>query len=185
MDTRVDRDSRWPANQPPAAHDSSARDGAESATMDPAAPADSVVADAFKLLLQQLRELREYANYYASAKSDTIKLSLQNALLWVALAAVGFVVACGVCVTASCLLLFGVAEGLSVVFGGRLWVGNLLTGGLMLAGFGGGMYGLMVAYRRASRARTVQEYEKRQALQETRYGHNVSERAAGASSQQQ
>lgn len=124
----------------------------------------------------------QYANYYASAKSDTVKLSLQNALLWVALSVIGFVVACAVFVTATCLLLFGLAEGLSVLFGGRLWVGNLLTGGLLLAGFGGGTYGLMVAYRRASRARTVKEYETRQALQETRYGHNVTERAAGASS---
>jgi hypothetical protein len=72
-----------------------------------------------------------------------------------------------------------------VLFGGQLWVGNLLTGALLLAGLGGGMYGMVVARRRASRARTVKEYEKRQALQETRYGHNVTERAAGASSHQQ
>ena len=185
MDTRVDRDSRWSANQPPAEHDGSVRDGAESAARDTAPPADPVVPDAINLLLQQLRELGEYATYYASSKSDSVKLSLRNALLWVALAAGGFVVACGLCVTASCLLLFGLAEGLSVLFGGRLWVGNLLTGGLLLAGFGAGTYGLTVAYRRASRLKTVQEYEKRQALQETCYGHNVSERAAGASSHHQ
>ena len=52
MDTRVHRDSRWPANQPPASRDGSARDGAESAAMDPAPAADPVVGDAYMLLLR-------------------------------------------------------------------------------------------------------------------------------------
>lgn len=179
---KADGESPVSANGRLAQDQRSKGDCAASAALDDQSSAQSTPPDAFQRLLQQFAELGEYISYYAAAKTDRFKLTLRNTALGVVLAALGFVAVAGLFVTAGWLLLIGVAGGLSVLFGDRPWLGNLLTGALLLGGLGGGIYGMMVALRKAARVRTVEEYEKRQARQELRYGHNVSERATGAGS---
>lgn len=184
-DMRTDRLSPLAVNgQSPWDHRSGG-DAAASAAKDDPPPAESVEPDALKLLLQQFRELGEYFSYYAAAKADILKLSVRNTVLCGFIAALGFVAASGLFLTAGWLLLIGFAEGVGVLFGDRTWVGNLLTGGLLLAGLAGLMYVMVVAGTRAARERTVTEYAKRQTRQETRYGRTVSERAAAAGSNRQ
>ena len=168
------------ANGRPAQGQRSREDTVASGVLDDQSSAQSLPPDAFQRLLQQFAELGEYISYYAAAKTDRFKLTLRNTALGVVLAALGFVAVAGLFVTAGWLLLAGVAGGLSVLFGDRPWAGNLLTGALLLAGLGGGLYVMVVALSRAAREKMVEEYGKRQARQETRYGHNVSERATGA-----
>jgi hypothetical protein len=138
--------------------------------------------DVLKLLVKQLRELGEYVLYYAAAKIDIAKLSLRNTILWISFAALGFVVVAGLIITATCLLLNGIAGGMSVLFGGRLWVGNIVTGVLLLVGLGLTMYCTVAICRITSRERMVRKYEQRQARQQARFGRNVLDPTADTAS---
>lgn len=137
--------------------------------------------DALKLLLKQFRELREYFLYYVTAKSDGVKLSLRNAVLWTVLASLGMVAVAGLIVTANWFMLSGTAEGLGQLYGGRLWAGKITAGFLSLACLGIGVCYLVARRKSASRERTVQKYEKRQAGEQAEFGRNVYDQASAAS----
>jgi len=139
--------------------------------------------DGVNLLLQLFRELGEYLSYYATAKTDGVKLSLWNAIVRILWAALGFVAISGLIVAASCYVLSGVAGGLAVLFGGRLWAGNIAAGFLVITGLGLGMSWRAAKRERASRERTTKKYENRQARQKADFGHGVSDRAADADSE--
>jgi len=141
--------------------------------------------DALKLLLKQSHELREYLSYYVTAKTDGVKLSLRNTYHWIVLAVLGFVAISGLIITASWFLLSGTAEGLGVLCGGRLWVGKIIAGFLVLAGLGLGMYYTVVKRKITSQERTVQKYEERQAGEQAQFGRNVSDQVAAATSEKQ
>jgi RNase P/RNase MRP subunit POP5 len=134
--------------------------------------------DPFQLLFGQFSELREYVAYYLTAKADSAKLGLRKALFSITLAALGFVVVASLFVAATWLVVNGTAEGLGVLFGNRPWAGSLLTGLLLAAGLGGGMYGIVIRLKKTAREGTVAKYENRQARQQVRYGHNVADCAA-------
>lgn len=137
--------------------------------------------DAFQLLLLQFRELGEYFTYYLFAKVDSARLSLQSALFSMILAALAFVVVASVSVAAIWFVLNGAAEGLGVLLGNRPWAGSLVTGLLLVASLGGGMYGIVIRLNktaRKGREGTVAKYENQQARQQSQYGHNVADRAA-------
>lgn len=142
---------------------------------------DVVEPNALKLLLKQFGELREFSLHYLSAKCDGVKLSVQSAVLSIVLASLGFVVVSGLFVLASWFVLSGTADGLSELFVGRLWAAKIMTGLLVLAGLGIGVCCLVVRRKAASRERTIQKYEKRQAGQNGKFGHSVTEQAAAAS----
>lgn len=182
LDMSADRYSPGNSNGQSVQDDCSRTEPRESAPVDDRAPGGSVEPDAFKQLFKQLQELGEYFSYYAAARTDSFKLSLRRTVLWMAFAALGFVAVGGLLLSSTWLLLIGLAEGLSVLFGDRPWVGNLLAGALLLLSLVGGMYGMMVALDNAARKKAVKAYGERQARQEERYGHHVTERAATASS---
>jgi hypothetical protein len=94
------------------------------------------------------------------------------------LVALAFVVLASLSVAATWFVLNGVAEGLGVLFGNRPWAGSLVTGLLLVAGLGGGMYGIVIKFKKTAREGTVAKYENRQARQQVRFGHNVADRAA-------
>jgi hypothetical protein len=129
------------------------------------------------------RELREYFSFYVAAKTDSVKLSLRNIVLWIGLAALGFVAVAALIISASWFVLSGTAEGLGVLFGDRLWAGNLTTGLLLLAALGLGMYYTVSKRMNTSRERTVQKYEERQARQREEFGRDVSDQAAATTSE--
>ncbi|HEY3242427.1 MAG TPA: hypothetical protein VGM03_03665 [Phycisphaerae bacterium] len=133
--------------------------------------------DAPERLLQQCRELGEYFSYYAAARADGVKLSLRNGVLWIAFAALAFVAVGGLVFGASWILLSGIAEGLGVLFGERVWAGRIVAGLLLLAGLGFGLYGTVTRWKTTSRDRTSKRYDDRQARQEGQFGRKVSERA--------
>ena len=119
------------------------------------------IPDELKLLLKQFRELGEYFSYFVTAKADSVKLSLRHIVLWVVLVAVGFVAVGGLIIIASWLLLSGIAEGLSGLFGNRSWAGSLVTG-FLLSGrpLGLGTYYTLAKRNKIARERTAQKYER-------------------------
>lgn len=134
-------------------------------------------SEALNLLLKQVREMKEYFSYYVAVKTDSAKLHLRNTLLWMVLSAMGFVTLCGLLIIAGWFLLGGIAGGLGVLFGGRLWIGNIVTGVLASAGLGLGMYYAVAKRMSVSRKRTIQKYEERQARQQTEFGHKTCDQA--------
>jgi len=126
-----------------------------------------------KLLLKQFQELREYVSYYAAARTDSVKRSVQHAIGGLVLAALGFVAVGGLIVMASWLVLSGISQGAGALFGDRAWIGTVITGVLALAGVGLGMSCAAWARKNASRKRTVRKYETRNARQRARFGRDV------------
>jgi H+/Cl- antiporter ClcA len=139
---------------------------------------DSSAPEAFDRLLKQVAELREYVTYFVSAKTDSARLLVQQVLMWVALGLVGVIAICSVVATVVVLLLTGLAEGLTVVFDGRVWLGNIVAGLLTLAILGLGSFIWVRKWRKNSHTRTVQRYEQQQLEQQAAFGRSVSQRAA-------
>lgn len=144
-------------------------------------PWEASELDALKRLFKQFHELHEYLSYYVTAKTDGVKLSLRNASLWMVLALLGSIAVAGLVVTANWFVLSGAAEGLGVLCGGRLWAGKIIAGLMALTVLGLFLYCTAARGRAASRERTVQKYEKRQAEQHAEFGRNVDDRAAATS----
>jgi len=141
--------------------------------------------DGLKLLLKQFRELTAYFSHFVAAKTDSLKFSLRSAVLSFVLVALGFVVLSGFLVAAGWFVLSGVAGGLGLLFGERLWLGNLVTGILFVAGLGLGIYVAVAKATKTSRERTVKKYESRQARQQSEFGHSASNRKGQAAAERE
>ena len=139
--------------------------------------------DALKLLLKQFRELGGYFSYYLTVKADGAELTLRGIGLWIVLSTLGFVAVAGLIITASWLLLIGIAEGLGILFGDRAWVGNGITGFLMLASLVFGIYYKVASGKKTSRERTFGKHENRQARQQEQFGRDVSDQAVANTSE--
>ena len=133
-------------------------------------------ADGLTLLVKQLHDLGELGSCYVAAQADSAKLVLRSTLVRMSWAALGFMVVAALIITAAWLLFSGIAEGLGGLFGGRLWIGNTVTGlGLSI------VLGLALYYRRAARvarASAVGKQEQRQARQPEQLGPRGPEPAA-------
>jgi len=131
-----------------------------------------------KLLLRQVRELEEYFLHFVAAKTDLLKVSLRSTVLEVAQGALWFVAISGSLVIAAWFVLSGLAGGLGVLFGGRLWLGELMAGILFLAGLGLGMHFAVGKNKKSFLERMVAKYEARRAQQQSEFGRSASDRAA-------
>jgi hypothetical protein len=156
----------------------------------PGGPADPCVPDpnykpnpakeAFARITHDLDELKEYAGYYVGAKVDGIKQSIRNIGLYAALGVLGAIVGGAIVATAAGLLVVGLAEALGNLFGGRYWLGDLVTGILILGLVGGGAYFMMNKLTGAWRTQTLKKYEQRKQDQRQRFDHDVTSRAREA-----
>jgi uncharacterized membrane protein len=70
----------------------------------------------------------------------------------------GLVVAAAVLATAAAIAVTGIARGLAELFGGRLWLGELVTGVLILALVAIGSYFSVRKILRNSRWKTINRY---------------------------
>jgi hypothetical protein len=134
--------------------------------------------DAFDGLIRPLSEMREHFLYYLSARADSARLSLRNALFRMTLAALAFVLVAGLSVAATWFVVNGTAEGLGLLFGNRPWAGNLLTGLLLVAGLGGGLYVIRFKNRSEERFLTDRAADARRAFMQT--AHEMQQTVAQA-----
>ena len=163
------------AQDPTAPGPAPASDPSSSSTQIP--PDEQSPAQAFADVKIRVQELSEYAGYLISAKMDGIKLAVRNAGIYAALGVVGALAGGAFVVTTVVLLLRGIAGGLGALFGGRLWLGELVTSVVFLALLGVGTWIMMGRLTKASRERTVKKYASRQQQQRARFGTDVAERA--------
>ena len=139
---------------------------------------DPSAGEALKQAGAHLRELKEYASLYVTAKLDSFKLTMRNIVLYAALGIVGAIVAVGLLITAAALLLTGLAGGIGALFEpDRYWVGALIVGFAVLALAMGGIFFVMRMLSGSSKKRTIEKYEQRKRQERIEHGHDVEERA--------
>jgi hypothetical protein len=136
--------------------------------------------DAFAAASARLAEIKDYASYYLAAKLDSYKSSAKSLVLYAALGLLGAIAGTAILATAGVLVVRGIAEGLTLLFGGRAWLGNLVTGVVLLAAILGTTYFLVARILGKSRSATVKKYQDLQRQQLAKHGHNVHERAQHA-----
>jgi membrane protein implicated in regulation of membrane protease activity len=88
------------------------------------------------------------------------------------------IAATSVIVTATVLLLTGLAGALAVAFDSELWLGKVVVGFLLLVIIAVGTLIGVRMQQRKSRQKKVQQYAERQLQQRATFGRNVADRAA-------
>ncbi|MDB5297472.1 MAG: hypothetical protein JWO31_3455 [Phycisphaerales bacterium] len=128
-------------------------------------------------LVERVGEIREYVGYYAATKTDAIKQQAIWVGVYAVLGVVAAVVGLAALVTTGVLLMTGIAGALGALFGGRPWLGQLVTAVLVLALIGvGAVVGMKVlagTFRKSLRAK----YDQRHEDQRARFGADVPQRA--------
>jgi hypothetical protein len=134
----------------------------------PAAP----IADA----AARLREIPDYLEYFLAAKLNQFRLWIRKIrralyLSFLSLIAVATAVAASVF-----LLCRGVADALGTLFG-RKWVGDLLTGIVLLVILAVAVPFAMARAARLSRLNTFQAFERRRERHRDKHGIDIHERS--------
>lgn len=125
-------------------------------------------------------EAGEYLASYLRSQVDRAKLTARDWVAWIILAFLALFLVASVLVTAVVFLLYGAAQGLTQVFGGRIWAGYLTTGGGLLLILSLGLKWERSLSKKRALKKRLKEYEEQLRHQTRDYGHNALERAAGA-----
>jgi hypothetical protein len=141
-------------------------------------------ADSFRQAMEQVGELKEYASHFLAAKIDGVKLSARKAAIYGALGVIALLAASTMLVTAVVLLLYGLAQAIAALLGGRMWAGNLIVGILVLSVTGVGAWLFVRRIFNASRKATVDRYERRLQRQRVQLGSDAAQRSAEQRQQQ-
>jgi len=140
-------------------------------------PSDTM-GDSFKAAMGSVGELRAYFDQYLAAKIDGAKASARLMVLYAFLSVFGIIVAGTATVTATVLLVLGVAGGLGAAMDNN-WLANLLVGILFIVVIAVGMsvgYPLLTGRLRRG---TVRKYEAMRRKQDMHFGHHAQEKAHG------
>lgn len=133
--------------------------------------------EALRRLVQQIEALRAYATHFVSAKVDGFIITARQLLVWAGLGIVGLIALAGVVITAIVLCLDGAAAGLGLLFGGRLWLGQLVVGGGLLVLLTLSILIGMRTWQHRTRQQKVQQYDERQLQQRAVFGRSVADLA--------
>ena len=141
--------------------------------------------EALEQLLSQVRELSTYAVHFLSATVDGVQLSIRHIVVRIVLGLLGAITVSSVLVTATVLLLTGIAGGVAVAFDAELWVGKTIVGFLLLLIIAMSVFVGVRLGQRNARHKKVQQYAERQLQQRATFGRNVADRATDATVQHQ
>ncbi len=122
--------------EPPAGEDPlfSARCGAASSAASGAAEGDPAGPEAVARLAAELQALRSSIGLLIAARYDQFKLTLRRAIFFAVLAAAAAGALVAIVASACVMLVVGMAGGLSQAIGSDPWVGQLLTGAVLIGG---------------------------------------------------
>lgn len=145
--------------------------------------AKAAAKSAFSTMTDRFNEIREYAGYYVSTKTDALKNKITMLVIYAVLGIVAGVVGLAVLATAGVLLVRGIAEALGAAFG-KQWLGDLVTSiGLLILLAGGAFIGLKVLSGTFKR-KLMAKYEQRHQEQRERFGTDVFQRSREAQQQE-
>ena len=133
--------------------------------------------DVMASILERVGEIREYVSYYAETKTDGFKQSATWAGIYAALGVLGGLIGAAVLITATVLLVNGIAGALAALFNHTEWLGQLVTGLLLLGLFAGGVVFGLKALRGSFKKKLRAKYEQRHQEQRARFGADVPQRA--------
>lgn len=123
-------------------------------------------------ILRDAKEIAELVRHYLTARKDSVVLRARAFLLWTI---AGFAVAAIVLVallTATVILIVGLADGLGSAFG-QVWLGRIIVGGALLAGTAIVASLLVLLRIRSSHKQTVSTYASRHHHQRVDFGQDV------------
>ena len=123
-------------------------------------PAPASDGELFGRLLKQLAEAFEYASHYLVAKADEAKSSARSAMLRAQMVIVGVLTVAGLIVAGVTLLFIGLAGGLGEAFG-KPWLGQLVSGLILILVVALAIWGRTVWLRNYFLKRTQERYEQR------------------------
>lgn len=120
----------------------------------------------------------EYVGHLLRVRADKAMLAIRTALIWAIVGAAAGMMGLAAVVYATVLLLSGIAGGLGALFGGRLWLGELLTGLIVASTILIGAF--MVARSLIGKGEKAlhAKYEAIRKSQREKYGRDVQEAAA-------
>lgn len=127
----------------------------------------------------RIRELIEFGSYYLTAQVDRLKLTAINVAMFAILGLVVAFVGVAVVLTAGVLLVVGIADMLGALFGGRVWLGQLVTSVVILGAVLAGVFVVFKTVLTQSRKKVVASYEQRKSQQRADLGTDVREQAQG------
>lgn len=133
--------------------------------------------DAINEAMRRVAEAREYAVHLLSVELDRLKLKFRKLLIWAIVGIAALFVLVSILVSATALLLWGLADLIGSAFGGRSWVGALIIGGGILLLAGGGIYGGIWSWNRSAFQAAKQRYEARKRQQREKFGHSLDPQA--------
>jgi hypothetical protein len=143
-------------------------------------PAEEPVAapgEALREAIRQFSELRDYVVFYVRTRIDLLKLSLRDLVFFAAMTLTALLLGAALCVTAVVIFCRGIAEGLTILFGDRAWLGDLVTALLMFGLIIGGIFVSMNVAARTWKERTIRAYDRLKRRQRAAHGTDVDERA--------
>jgi uncharacterized membrane protein len=128
-------------------------------------------AAAFQYAFDQFAAARTYFKFYLRTRAELFRLAVRNFLFVSVLTVAAVILAAALIVTAVVQVARGIAEGLTILFGGNAWVADLVTGLAMLVVVVAAMYGTITQIASASKKKTfsayaAQEYDARAAAPE-------------------
>lgn len=156
---RMDSDQRMSSSEPE-------QPGADRHPLDPLGP-----------LLVHFAELREYLSVYVTALIDRWRIGTHDLALKAAIGTVCALTGMAALIAAAVLLVNGLATAVGILAGGRIWAGQILVGGTLIALVLGGLVIVKRVTQNAEHRSLVEKYEMRKRKERAVSGTNVSERA--------
>jgi hypothetical protein len=138
---------------------------------------DDDLADAFAAISTRWSELREYASFYIAANVDQLRLSARTTAMWAILGIVVALVASSIVAAGSVLFVIGLSNAVGHLLDGRIWLGQLLVGLVILAAASVGVWFVVDRQVRAYRRAMKMKYELRKQNERAEYGTDIEERA--------
>jgi hypothetical protein len=143
------------------------------ATQDESAGAPPTGPDALNEALRHAAEAREYFIYWLAAEADRLKLRLRRVAMWAMVGLVGLAILVAVIMTATGLLLVGVAEFIAGLLRDQLWLGAIITGGgLLLVAALAIALGLW-SWQRSAFESVRHRFAARRRLQRAKFGRSI------------
>lgn len=125
-------------------------------------------------LASLVAELRQYFGHFLAAKLDGVKLTAKRLVIYAVLGIIAAIVAGTILITASVLLLVGLAYAIGALFDpDEPFVGMLIVAGVVLLGtFGGGLL-ILKRMLGSSRKYTIDKYERMEREERAQFGRDA------------
>lgn len=130
---------------------------------------DATGPDALQEALERVAEARENLVYLAAVELDRVKLKFRRLIIWAVVAVAALIVLLAILVSATALLLFGLADLIGAACGGRTWLGALIVGGGILLLVAGGVYGGAAGWNRSAFNAAKRRYQERKRRQREQF----------------